>query len=124
MDGGFLSILIAVMGPAVEQFLTASQTVRVFVEAFAVSTPAATAVVSPNVLSAAATPEPSSEAKQVIVTSAPCHRPSADAQVRIGAFVSIMMPATGPALVQLPTRSQTFRVSVEALETSTPLPTE
>src|SRR5438094_85875 len=91
------------------------------VAAFASSLPAGTVVESEKLPSEAnASPEPPSEAVQPMLTLAACQTPSAEPQLVAGAFLSTMLPAIGPAVVQLPALSQTWRLFVEAFAVSVP----
>src|ERR1043165_3164076 len=124
MVGPFLSTRLPATGPALVQLPTASQTTRLSVEAFESSVPAGTLVESEKLASPAfASPEPPSVAAQAICTSVACQAPSALAHEAEGAFLSTLLPLTGPAFAQLPARSQTVRLSVEALAVSVPAAT-
>ena len=99
MLGGFLSTLFPLTGPAVTQLFTASQMLRLLVEALLLSTPEATFVESVKLVSAGfARPDPPSLAVAAITTSTACHCPSAEPR--------------------LPTTSQTVRMPVEAFAVS------
>src|SRR3989337_568870 len=119
MPGAFRSTLIPPTGPAVEQFPTRSHTERVPVFASAVSLPAATSVASVNEASAAVSPAPPSVAEQVIRAFSACHPGGGASQSMPGAFRSTLIPPTGPAVEQFPTRSHTERVPVFASAVST-----
>src|SRR5438132_1650241 len=111
-------MLFAVSTIDAEETLTPlpSRSWRVMVVvAFAVSVPAATLVVSEKLASAGlARPEPPSEPVQARLTLPACQTPSADAQENAGGFLSTMFPAIGPAVVQLPALSHTWRLFVDA----------
>jgi hypothetical protein len=112
------------MGPAVLHDPTRSQTCRLVVETLGVSVPVATLVVSVKLASVAfASPDPPSPAVQAMATSLPCQAPSAAPHETVGAFLSTLLPAIGPAVAQAPTLSQTCRLFVEALGVSVPAPT-
>src|SRR5262245_21325878 len=110
MPGALLSTLLPLIGPAVTELPTASDTARTLVEVLAVSVPADTFVVRLKLESAAlARPEPPSAALQAIETSAACHSPSAEPQDSAGAFLSTLLPvmSAGEA-AQLETLSQAW----------------
>src|SRR5205814_2561576 len=59
-----------------------------------------------------------STAEQPRLTFEPCQAPSGESQETTGAFLSILLPAIGPAVTQLPAVSQTWRASVAAFASS------
>ena len=118
-SGSLRSTRLPPTGPAAAQFPTASQTLGLSVEAFAVSTPAPTLVASDRfVWLESASPEPPSLAAQETVTLPACQIPSAVAQFTTGDFLSTLLPAIGSALAQFVATSQTWRPSVEAFPSS------
>jgi hypothetical protein len=123
--GAFLSIWLPPIGPADAELPTASATVRLPVDAFAVSAPAATLVDNEKLASPAlASPEPPSAAVQPIETSAACQTPSAEPQLTAGAFLSILLPMIEAAALELPALSKTVRDPVAAFGSSTPAATD
>jgi hypothetical protein len=87
--GGLRSTLIPLIGPAVAQLSALSQTSWLSVEAFAVSVPVATLVVSVNDASAGfARPEPVSAAVQRRVTLDACQSVSVVPQETAGGLLS------------------------------------
>jgi len=122
--GFFLSTLLPPIEAAVEQLPTASQTLRVVVDADVVSVPSGTLVVSEKLASAAdARPDPPSLAEQLTATSLACQAASDATQEIVGAFLSTLLPVTGPADAQLPTASHTLRLAVDADAVSVPAAT-
>ena len=124
MVGAWLSILTFVIGPAVTQAPTLSQTWTEFVEAFGLVVPAGADAVSVTVpwvpawLSTtpvwAARPEPVSLAVHVNETVPLCQFVSADGQLTVGSALSILTPVIGPAVTQVPALLQTCTEFVEA----------
>ena len=122
--GPLRSILLPVTGPAVEQLPTASQTWTLFVLAFAFSVPGATLVVSVTVAcDGVARPDAASEAVQSIDALVASHCALAVPQDTTGPLRSILLPAIGPAVVQLAAVSHTVTLFVLALASSTPAAT-
>jgi hypothetical protein len=101
-----------------------SQKVCVPVDAFALSLPAATSVMS-GALVDPLMPDPPSVAVHKAVWFVPCQTPSEvdGTHWTTGVFLSIFQPVIGPAVVQLPCTSQSACVFVEALAVSVPTAT-
>ena len=119
--GAMLSILTPVIGPAVAQLPTLSQTWTEFVETFELAVPTAIDAVSVTVDWAGLDrPEPGSFAVQLNVTVPLCQLESADGQDTVGARLSILTPVIGPAVAQLPALSQTWTEFVETFELAVP----
>jgi hypothetical protein len=114
-DGAFLSTLRPVIGPAVMQLSKMSHSWRVPVDALFVSVPAATFVDSENDAGESARRPFESVAVQLMSMSSLCHKPSAGAHTYVGACLSIIQPAIGPTIVQLPSVSQSCWLLVDAL---------
>jgi hypothetical protein len=110
--GAASSIITLVIGPAVVQFPTASQSWAVLVETVALLWPAVSEAI--NIIDIGE-PDPLSVPVQVNETVPVCQLVSAEGQTTTGAVLSIMMFVIGPAVVQLPARSQTATVLVDAL---------
>ena len=84
-----------------------------------VSVPLATLVVSEKFASlAGVNPEPPSAAVHARLTSDADHADDAGSQAKVGAFLSILFPDTGPAVAEFPTASATLLLFVEALSVS------
>src|SRR5438128_4100628 len=89
IDGPRLSILKPVTGPAVEQLAALSQIWRVFVDALAVSVPAATVVTSTkDAGEPVAKPEPLSDAVHWTSWSSGNHESGADEHATVGGVAS------------------------------------
>src|SRR5262245_4682145 len=89
ITGAFLSTLLPVIGPAVEQRPALLHTCRLFVAALAVSVPADTLVVNVKLASAAfAKPDSGSLAVHAMLTSLLCHALSAAPHETLGAVES------------------------------------
>src|SRR5919107_1156233 len=109
------------MGPGVALWPTASVRVLVPVEALLFSLPSATVVDREKFASPAGVrPEPPSAAVQLMLTLSACQLPSALPQLKLGAFLSTLMPVMGPAVTVLPAVSVRVLVPVEALLFSLP----
>src|SRR5438270_8857669 len=92
MAGGFLSIMLPSIGPAVAQFPAKSHTWCEPVIAFAVSVPTGNEVASKKLLSGGfASPETASFAPHEILASVGCHRLSGPPHCNEGAAPSILM---------------------------------
>src|SRR4029077_10993188 len=90
ITGRFLSTIFGPIGPCAVLLPATSNTVRLFVNALAVSVPAGTKVVKLKLASAPlANPERLSLAEQAITTSLACHKPSGDPQFTEGGVRSI-----------------------------------
>ncbi len=122
--GAFLSTLIPLIAATVVVWPTPSVSVFVPVDAFAVSTPAATFVESEKVESAEGTrPEPPSAPMQSIVTSTLDQPLGAESQLDVGFFLSTLLPPIGPATVLFPALSKTSLLPVLAFAVSVPAAT-
>src|SRR5207248_1100941 len=109
------STWLPVIGPAVAQLPATSQTWCDPVAAFELGDPAGTVVLSEKPASDEfARPEPLSDAVQASETFCACHAESAVAQLSWGVLRSTLLPAIGPAAVQLPATSHTWREPVAA----------
>src|SRR5262249_22147131 len=114
MTGPFRSTLLPPIGPAVEQLPDASQTVRLFVTAFAVSLPAPTDVTSENDASAAfARPDPPSVAVQASETLLACQALSGEAHEIAGGMVSATISVNVADPLQPPTSSPSAACTVK-----------
>src|SRR5712691_8356604 len=90
ITGGFLATMFGPIGPWLVLLPATSNTVRLFVNALAVSVPAGTEVVKLKLASAGlANPERLSVAAQGMATSFACHNPSGDPHVTEGGVRSI-----------------------------------
>src|SRR5207244_11959165 len=58
------------------------------------------------------------DALPILLTSAGCQDPSAEPHETVGAFLSTLLPETGPAVAELPTASATDLLPVDALGVS------
>ena len=119
--GAFRSTLFPGTGPAGAQFPATSQIDRLAVDAFDVSVPTGTAVVSVKFTPAVLTkPEPVSLLVQAIETLSECQAPSDEPHETTGRERSTFKPRNGPTWAQLPTRSQTGREPVDASASADP----
>src|SRR5262245_30818917 len=101
--GGFLSILLSRIGPAVAQFPARSHTWRVAVAAWEVSVPTEALVASAKLASVrVASPELRSDAVQPMLTSAACQAPSAQLQLTCGGVVSATVMLAQRVALALP----------------------
>src|SRR4051794_24596412 len=101
MVGPFLSTLLPLMGSMVAQLVAMSHTVRLTVDALAVSNPAGTAVATASVASVgSANPDVASVAVHLMVASAACQLPSGAPQVTTGVVWSILIVVVVSGLVR------------------------